>query len=353
MTKNVLLFFCVFVVALEFGLRITGHYNTFSENSTGDFWFEWAHQRDSSVYAFPPGRNFDMDIGDTSFHYVINELGYREKPMPKDSPAKSLRVFVVGDSFAEGNGTEYHRSWTRNIESMVKTTYPDAEFYVCGISGLDPHFAWLTIKDVLFDYSPTHILTTVNDSDFDDQLIRGGFSRFQTDGTVKYRPAPWFLPAYRISHILRMVVHELFDYDYYLIRRNNENSQRKMVADSIAQCLVDINKLCLEKDVKFMTVIHPIPHSICFESEMKKSAVLALSSYTFDFPVVKMYSPLKAAMIGPECTTYHWKQDSHFNGKGYKLFADVLFNEIEIHYKGFWEPPSATKRDVSQSSGQH
>lgn len=336
MTRKALLFMSVLVVSLESGLRVTGLYTTFSENSTGRFWFEWEHERDSYIYAFPPNQSFDMDIGDTVFQYVINELGYRERPMPATSSPKSQRVFIVGDSFTEGNGAEYGNSWVRRLESLVKAQYPSAEFYVCGISGLDPHFAWVTIKEQLLAYRPTHIITSVNDSDFDDQIIRGGYSRFKEGGRVKYNPSPSFLKFYKYSHIVRLIVHEFLSYDHYLIRRNTPNVQRLSVADSIATCLGDINLLCAENDVKFLSVIHPVPHMICYESESSKSEVVAFESVQFDFPVVKMYAPLKSAMEGDDCTSYHWKQDSHFNGKGYKLFGNLIFEEIEQKYPDFW-----------------
>ena len=340
MKKNLALSLIIFFACLEIGIRLTGLYTTFSENSTGDFWFEWGHKRDSAIYAFPADADFDMDIGDTVLKYVINELGYRERPMPSASPV-AQRVFVVGDSFTEGNGTTYNNSWTRHLEAQVQMTYPEAEFYVCGISGLDPHYAWATIKNQLLDYKPTHIITTVNDSDFDDQIIRGGYSRFQSDGSVKYRDAPWFLPIYRFSHIARMLVHEFFDYDYYLIRRNNRNLQRAQVANNIAQCLRDISEVCTENQVRFMTVIHPVPHMICYETDHLKSEVLAMDSIHFKFPVTTLYDPLKTAMTGSDCTTYHWKQDSHFHEKGYRLFASLLFDEVEKNYPDFWEIPKA------------
>lgn len=280
-----------------------------------------------------------MDIGDTVFRYVINELGYRERSMPLHSTS-AQRIFVIGDSFTEGNGTDYHRSWTRCLERSVKKVQPDTKFFVCGISGLDPHFAWVALKEQLLAFQPTHVITTVNDSDFDEQIIRGGYSRFQINGSVQYHPSPWFLPIYEFSHIVRMVAHELFEYDYYLIRRNDRKTQRAEVADSLAQCLRDMNQLCIENNVKFMTVIHPVPHKICFESEEVKSEVLALDSHSFNFPVIRLYEPLKQAMTGPDCTTFHWKMDSHFNGKGYQLFANLAYEEIEKEYPLFWNPPN-------------
>jgi hypothetical protein len=342
MKRNIAISLFTLVLFMEIGIRLTGLYTTFSEDSTGEFWFEWAHERDSSIYAFPPVGDFDMDIGDTVFRYEINELGYRERPMPVDTVPVAQRIFVVGDSFTEGNGTEYHRSWTRRLEERVKITHPDAEFFVCGISGLDPHFAYAALKHQLLAFRPTHVITTVNDSDFDDQAVRGGYSRFRSDGSVKYLPAPWFLPVYRFSHITRMLVHEFFEYDHYLIRRNDHEVQQAEAADSISKALCDINALCIKNDVKFLAVIHPVPHKICFEADGFKSDILALNPHEFDFPVIRMYQPLKAAMTGPDCTTYHWKQDSHFNGKGYHLFGKLLYDEIQRGCPEFWMLSSDT-----------
>lgn len=354
MSKNIALSLTVFIICLELGLRTTGLYTTFSEGSTESFWFEWNHERESSHYSHNAKSVFISSNGESEWEYHTNQFGYRERHLvpKKDS---IIRLFTIGDSFTEGLGTSFDSTWPRRLEDLLKQQGIDLDLHNCGMSGSDPFYQWWSLQNKLIEHEPSHVIVSINDSDFDDIIIRGGYSRFQPNGSVKYRPAPWFLPIYRFSHIIRMIVHELFDYDYYLIRRHYADRQRAEVADSIARCLRDISQLCAENDVKFMGVIHPVPHLICYESEHSKSNVLALDSHSFDFPVIRMYEPLKAAMTGPDCTSYHWKQDSHFNGKGYQLFGNLLFEQIEQNYPDFWSMngssgPSVGEDDTTQFS---
>lgn len=336
MIKNLTLFLVVFVFSLEIGLRVTRLYSTFSEASSGNFWFEWENERDTAHYSHKANSTFISSIGsEGEWEYQTNQFGYRERLIPEKRLSKKT-VFTFGDSFTEGLGANFDDSWPRQLERLVQQD-DSLSLFNCGMSGSDPFYEYWSLKNALINYSPTHVIFSINDSDFDDFLVRGGYSRFRPDGSVKYQDAPWFFTIYRFSHIVRMLVHEIYDYNYFLIRRNNLEAQRAEVADSIAQCLRDVNALCLANNIKFMAVIHPVPHLVCFESEQSKSEVLALNSHKFDFPVIRMYEPLKAAMTGANCTSYHWKIDSHFNGKGYQLFGSLLYDKIEEEYPRFWD----------------
>lgn len=339
--QNKRYFFIFFTIVFTFGLtfvlseillRISKRYNTYSENSQGNFEFEWGYERPTQLYNFEPNDTFEMDIGEASFEYQTNSFGFRERELNLvDSTRK--KVFVFGDSFVEGNGANYDSSWVRKLESNLNLEDSAYDLYVCGISGFDPFYAYKYLENDLLEYKPSHVIVSINDSDINEFFFRGGFSRFKDDGTTKYQPPPKFISAYKYSHLVRAFVHEFLDYDYYLIDKSNYEVDVLNALDSIKYCLSQINSLCKEKNIPFLAIAHPVPHQICNTQD----------SYIYDFdangsfPFINMSEPLIEAFLEvDDCTVYHWKQDSHFNAKGYQLYGDLLFKEIKTKYPKFF-----------------
>lgn len=329
-----------FIFLLEAALRITGKWITASEKSTGRFFYEWGYETHRH-YAYPPNDTFVMDIGEYSWEYHTNSLGYREREMDT-APPHAIRALVIGDSFAEGNGTSYDSSWARHLERRLQQKHPDAEVYVCGISGFDPFYAYVALKERLLPYRPTHVLISVNDSDFDDYIIRGGFSRFKEGNRVQYKDPPWFLPVYRYSHIARMIAHTFCHYDYYLIQRVHTEKVRREAADSISACLQNIYQLCRENHIRFLAVIYPVPHKVCYATDDHiLSDVPALEKTTAAYPALFLYNDLSKNLKAGDCMSYCWKTDSHFNNKGYALLAHLIDSAIQAQHPDFWSIPDS------------
>jgi hypothetical protein len=330
-----LTFFLVIISILflyEGILRISGRYNTYSEISQGNFEFEWGYERNTQLYNFTPNDTFEMDIGEASFEYITNTMGFREREIDQNDTIRK-KVFVFGDSFTEGNGTQYDSSWVRILEGLVNESKPIYDFYVCGVSGFDPFYAYHYLKEELLIYNPSHVIVTINDSDIDEFIIRGGFARFQSDGTTKYKEPPKFITAYEYSHVVRAVVHECYDYDYYLIDWSNYEADVLNAIDSIKFCLSEINTLCKEQGISFLALAHPVPHKICNNN---RSYISQLEIYE-NIPFVNMSEPLSRKFNEVEdCTVYHWKYDSHFNTKGYALYGQLVFEELKMKYAQFF-----------------
>jgi hypothetical protein len=339
----------IFLVSLELGLRILGFYNTPSEaTGNGEYWTEWGYTRDTAHYSYEPNSSFKLSNHEAEWQYKTNSLGYREYEL--DSTKRdNLRVFVLGDSFVEGVGADYNETWVRVLEQSLKNTNPLSSVYACGMAGSDPFYQRWTLENILMYYEPTHVILTINDTDFDDFTIRGGDSRFQPNGGVKYNAPPSILRLYRHSYLIRLVVHELMGYDIHLINRSEgiKQEQQKRAAIALAECLTATDRFCASRNIKFLAIVHPVPHSICFEDQGVKTEVTALDSLYFDFPVLRMYRPLKAAMQGADCRSYHWTVDSHFNPKGYELFGNLVFQEIQKQVPDFWNQPG---RDTLSAS---
>ncbi len=327
----------IFLVLLEAGLRLTGKWKTASEKSVGEFFYEWGYET-KHLYSYEPNDTFIMDIGEYRWEYHTNDMGYRERNIDT-TDTSGIRGFVIGDSFVEGNGTAYDSSFTRHLEGLLRKDHPDADLYICGISGFDPFFSYVALAERLMEYKPTHVIVSVNDSDFDDYTIRGGFSRFKPDGKVRYKEPPAFLPYYRYSHIVRVIVHEFLKYDYYLIRRVNVDEQTREAADSISACLLKTYELCEANGIRFLAVIYPTPHEICYEDHPGTLTKVISLADKKGYPAVHLYEPLKKNMKAGDCLSYCWYVDSHFNRKGYALMGDILDSMIRHQYPSFWEIP--------------
>jgi hypothetical protein len=335
------LFFSLVMIfaVLEAGMRISGKWGDLPYKiQKGDFNFEWGWEMDGTYFAFPPLSHTKIACQEFCYAYDLNSLGVREREVDTLDTA-SIRLFIYGDSFVEGNGTAYDSSWVRKIEELLLADGKDASVYMTGVSSSDPYYAYTALKSKLLALHPTHFIATINDSDFDNYMIRGGFSRFRKGGITRYRNPPPIYLFYRYSHLARMFAHQYWGYNYYLIKDANDPVKKKEAADSLSQAMAVINDLCLENDIRFLAVIHPTPHPVCFGNDQTQSDVLSIDPATITYPAVQMFGPLREILTSENCYDYCWKIDSHFNGHGYGVFGELVYRSIQDQYPDFWQTP--------------
>ena len=83
-----------------------------------------------------------------------------------------------------------------------------------GVSGSDPVYYIELLRRKLLKYHPDLVLTTINRSDIDDVIWRGGFDRFAPDGQLKERRFPWWTWLFDRSRLVRAFVLEVLHYDW-------------------------------------------------------------------------------------------------------------------------------------------
>jgi len=334
--QNALVFVVAFwsiLVVFEVALHLSKKFWVYSELSSGGTYTSFLQKEiiDSWFWVRQPNFQFTSSLAEFEFNRNTNSLGLSEVDIPPKSSAN--RVIGLGDSFTEGTGVPQDSTWLRKLELLLNASGPvKYEIYNAGISGSDPIYEYMLLERKLLSYRPDLIIVSINASDFGDLAYRGGFERFHEDGTSG-REAPKWEWLYKNSHLLRMILHNGFKYNYYLMSPKQEAKANEAAFEDMTEVIGRFEKLALDNRFKLLFVIHPLVYEFNYESKHSIAMDrlvhwLSASSHLWIdigdcFVENGVDSPEKIA-------NYYWPKDRHFNQQGYDFYANCVAEEVLV-----------------------
>ena len=253
-----------------------------------------------------------------------------EHYVEKDSGA--LRIMAIGDSFTEGVGADFDSTWVSFLSYKMIKRYPlkKIEFFNAGIVGSDPFFEYLLLKDKLLKYKPDMVLLAINTTDVSDYLFRGGFERFLRDSTVRYNQPPKWEPLYAYSYTFRLLIHNLLGYDFHFLKGKEKSVKINRAVAALHDASIKFYNLSQKNNFKLVLILHPQLNEAIkgnyfydtFASAFKNDKRLDVVDLLPFFKNKKINSKETACQ-------YYWPIDQHHNAKGYKLFADGVFEFLQ------------------------
>ncbi len=263
-----------------------------------------------------------------SFYRKKNDKGLSEKNIPKKDSAE-IRILCLGDSFTEGAGTSYDSSWVKHTEALLNETNRGNKFTLinAGLSGSDPFFEYLLLKNNLLDYKPDWVIMNVNQSDIFDFIIRGGMERFKSDGTVQYNYRPWWYQAYRYSYITRHIVHDVFHLSQML---HTIEDEQKLVARAIKEINAvgqSLEKLGDEAGFKFVMVLQPLHSEIEANRYLYNNYLHIIDNLRYTINLMPCFVDRVKHLN--DKSGYYWPADTHFNTKGYQIMGECIFENLD------------------------
>ncbi|MCP4124908.1 MAG: SGNH/GDSL hydrolase family protein [Bacteroidetes bacterium] len=338
LNTNFTIFLLVLVLsalASEWALRKKGTYLSYHEQL--GYKYESAYiSSDNTYLTLAPGNQFCYNNDEFQVDYSVNSFGFREKEIQPDRLTQP-KVFVFGDSFVEGVGADYELTWPRQLEKILKENKSDALVSIFGSSSSDPFYNLKNLSDRALTLHPTHVIFSVNSTDYKDFEIRGGMERFTRDGQVEYRKAPWFEKFFIRSHLVRLFVVELAGYDLNLLTLNHDTKGHKKATQAINTCLMEAQRLCDENNIHFIAVTHSTPYEICHPNGYISTSDDLFQQNITGVPVIHLSRPIHEELKDLNCNAYCWPVDGHFNAAGYKMFAELLNQQINLAFPDFWE----------------
>jgi len=243
-----------------------------------------------------------------------------------------FRIVGLGDSFTEGCGVALgEETWVKMVERSFRLSELSITTVLNGgVSGSDPFYQYLLLKEKLLKYSPDLVIVAINSSDVIDVVVRGGMERFKEDGSVKYKGGPWFEPLFGMSHLVRLFILNVLEYDWYLLQRNERAEKEKEAIDQIYTSIQMFDELSRKAGFKLLIVFQPLldelekekfPFSELIaklESEKRVAVLDLLDFYLQDEKVQKGHA-----------ASYYWPLDLHHNRQGYAMFAKGVRNKLE------------------------
>lgn len=332
MRKNLLLLFVA--LAVSFGIaemvcRLKGVYLSYNER-TGAGGYTSPFQTDNRgwTHRYNAGETRFLKRNEFVDSWTANEDGLKDKPFYLNREAK--RCLVLGDSYAEGVGAPPDSSYPKILESIF---YQQGDSFTqvinAGIGGSDVFFEYQLLLALWPKYKPTAIIVTCNSSDIPEYLTRGGFERFVADGSVQYRRGPWFEQLYVRSLVVRLLVHDVFHYDFNFIQQQNYVEEVAKAERAISAALDSFQMFCNIHRLPLVVVFHPLYPDIqhpenyqlkpliehCLQKNIRHTDEL---EYLFQQGITKN-----------NWQRIYWPSDGHFKSEGYELLAKRTYALIK------------------------
>ena len=325
----------VVVVAAEAFLRMTGRFATYSE-SIGQKYSSYYDKVERSWYlVHTPNDTTTLANSDFHYPYSTNKYGIRERDFEKDKSDTALRIFVTGDSFAEGQGAPFDSTWPHLLARKLVGDGMHAEVINTGVAGSDPLYNYVLHRDILKGYKSDYLIVCINSSDFIDYLMRGGFERFYKDGTTHFRKGPWYHPIYRRSYFARAVIEKACGFPF----RGVFSTEQDLFAntDSAIACynvVVDsFVNLVRPDSTKIIVLLYSTPSDVRFKTpettKFREEFISLQQQLTArNIPCINLWDDIAGELAGKNYLEYSYRNDWHFNPYGYDLMARLVEKKL-------------------------
>jgi len=331
----------VFIILslLEIIFWTTGFLSTYGEKNLGGFKSNWSVNRNEPTWYHTWTESTDVHLEHPEFSHLkkTNSLGIIGEEFPEKKDTAEFRIFVLGDSFTEGEGAAMNKSYPRKMDSLlnqrksIKYTVLNA-----GVSGSDIFYNYVLLRDKLMAYQPDLILYTLNSTDLTSDIpIRGGMERFQANNTVVFKSPPWFECIQATSRLSRLFVYSI-GYDENLLPRVKDTkvgSLMKSSVEDIAELEKEYDDLIRGYNVSLVIIKHPLLNEFKIESRKKEKEVIQLLESKIH-PRTKIVDLLEIflennMMDETNAHQYYWPIDQHHNPVGYHKMAEAVIIALE------------------------
>lgn len=320
------------LLSIEIYLTLAGQLKTYMEKVTGYYTSPYAPQDKSLYHAWPPGKEHYITKPEYSFWRPTNSFGLPDVQWPVAKKRGEKRILALGDSFTEGDGACYDSSYVSLLKR--KLLAGGDTFYVMngGVCGSDPFFNYVELKDHLLKYRPDIILQSLSTQDLlTDILLRGGMERFRKDGTLQFRPGPWWEPLYAVSYISRLYFRSK-GYTELLRPKHPSLAEVAQLDADITALFKSYIDLCREENIDLVIVLRPDQLEIVQKKYDYDFAPILHSIQTNEH--VRIYDLLPCyldyiAGSHSNPNEYFWKTDGHHNGKGYEMMAQCIYDKLQ------------------------
>lgn len=318
-----LLFIMIAFIMAELILRISGVATTyFEKNYSGRYSSLYEAKNMNRIYVHEKGKTSYYSHLEFNFKRTTNSLGLCDKEHPVIKGINEYRIISLGDSYTEGMGVHSDSTWLKFLERNISHCAAKLSFMNAGVSGSDPLYEYVLLKERLLVYQPDLVIVNINSTDIGDIVIRGGWERFRKDGSVKYKNPPSWEWLYSNSHIFRLLVHKLLGYNSFLLKNNEYTAQSEHAKELITHSLLMFQALADNNKFRLLVVFQPQfddvmnqkykdMGSIVYDSKLKRIEC-------FDMLTYFLY---QGRVNRDNAKELFWAVDGHYNTKGCRVYA--------------------------------
>ena len=307
------------ILAGEVILRISGKYDSYREQK-GDFFYNFIYET--------------VRLDNETLFEIFDDNYKATKPHDTEFERKSndeFRILGLGDSFTEGVGTSPDSTWLKLLEKKLreKNANQTIKTFNAGLSGNDPFFEYLLLKEKLLVYKPDLVIVAMNNSDIIETIARGGMERFQPDSTIIFKKGPWFETLFGMSYLCRLFVFEVLQYDWLFLSESERKGEEIEALNKIYACMLKFGILAKAEDLEILLIFHPMIEEVVSGNFLFKKMINKLSNEaSLETLDLLDFFQNETIMNKNNASSYYWEIDKHHNSKGYELFAAGVEKKI-------------------------
>jgi lysophospholipase L1-like esterase len=333
------------LLLLEVTLRTAGFYKTYTEKMDGKY-VSFYDKKMPSWYWMPRPSDSLIDVKpEYTYRSKTNSTGFRDQEFDTTNDRHIIKGLVLGDSFVQSLGAPADSTWPHLLEQVLNSNDSiKYRIYNCGASGSDPFFEYTVLRDKLLKLHPDLVVMSINYSDVNDYITRGGMERFRPDGTTVFSKGPWFEPIYKHCHLVRLLLHFVLRYDFSLLSPSAHDAKISEALTKLADCADTTAALCARQRVRFLVVIHPYidPYDRYLKKQERLPELTVLLQKK-NVAVINLFDDFSKTITEANYKTYSWARDMHYTSKGYELFAHFLAKEMKNKYPELLNPETYSK----------
>jgi lysophospholipase L1-like esterase len=269
-------------------------------------------------------KNSSFIEGREEFSYIMkyNSEGLRDVEHNIQRVEKEYRIICLGNSYTEGIGTPADSTWPKLLEEKLnKSSKRRIEVFNAGISGSDPFFEFMLLKEKMLKYRPNIVLVALGSSDFNFYRFRGGFERFTRDG-YHYRKGPKWERFYALSYVFRFFLNDIFHYKHKFLLSPTDYKFDSIKADrDIENCVFRFNELAKKEKFKLIMMLIDDKggerYSFLIKKLKKENTISVINLIE--------YNKNNEKLSKEDLEKYYWPIDGHCKPTGYELMAKGVY----------------------------
>jgi len=283
-------------------------------------------------------------FGGIKTQYATNNLGFRDRQqrvVARDT--SSYRIVFIGDSFTEGVGIPYDKTFV----GIIQNTFTGTDILNAAVSSYAPVLENLKIREKILPLKPDHIVMLIDPSDVQDSIVYHDWLQHKDIPQVKPKRS-LAQRTLRRSALFSTIIDEIAPgylsdwapptlstpspwsdyrgerpkwlYDRAIWKRWGRRGFSLLLAD-----LQETIQLTAEHDIKLTLVIYPWPsHIINSQRVIDYNRRMRVLCDRYGTQLIDLFPDFDSTMLD----THFIKGDVHWTEVGHALVAMRLTNEL-------------------------
>ncbi|OPZ97352.1 MAG: hypothetical protein BWY70_01523 [Bacteroidetes bacterium ADurb.Bin408] len=318
--------FVAVIIPAEIFLRLTA----FVPINTEYYYFQYISFHKTLYHTLNANSTHFLKRIEYCFPRHTNSLGLSDKEPDAEKKNGDVVILGLGDSFTEGDGAHEDSTWLKFLERDMGYR-PDVNyrFINAGVSGSDPFFCYMLLKDKLLRYNPDIVITTVG-SDIEEIICRGGMERFKNNTRAVYPRLNWWEPFYAFSYTVRLLVHKGLGYNFLLMSQEDFEKEAQIAVNQLKECLLLYKDLSASGNFKLLVVFYPMKQEIINKKYQYWDELISFAEKE-NIACADLLAYYKDSLNMNEnnMLDYYWVHDGHHNVRGYEAFAKGVYDKLK------------------------